>query len=227
MSKNNKKELEVLIVGSSSNEYTTWLEKEFEVSANIVTKTEDLHNLKKKPELIVFTGGSDVNPNYYTEDLGKFTGIDKLRDELDFAVLNFFNKSIPKVGICRGSQFLCVNAGGSLIQHTTGHTTDHSVMCSDDNVINMTSTHHQMMYPFDVKHDLLAWSNKYRSDTYLNGLNQEIDLPLTFLEPEIVYFPSINSLAIQGHPEFENCNKNASQHCLYLIKNLLKNNFNN
>lgn len=65
----------------------------------------------------------------------------------------------------------------------------------------ITSLHHQMVNPGEVKHKLIAYSQYPRSVTYLDGDDKEIELEHGFLEPEIVWFPKTKSLGIQGHPE--------------------------
>ena len=89
----------------------------------------------------------------------------------------------------------------------------------------MTSSHHQMLYPFDLNendYELIAYSEFFKSSTYLNGNNEEIELPLNFLEPEIVYYKNTNSLCIQGHPEWNHCEEKTSKMCLNLINKYLK-----
>jgi gamma-glutamyl-gamma-aminobutyrate hydrolase PuuD len=192
----------------------------------VVTElTEDI-----KIDLIYFTGGSDVNPEEYGENTGKFTYVDKKRDELEKNnYFRFLFSNTPKLGICRGAQFLTVMNGGKLIQHVTGHTSDHTIiLLSKDKkplkTLNMTSSHHQMMYPFGLKkeqYELIGISKYFRSNTYLNGNNQETRLNSDFLEPEIVYYPDTNSLCIQGHPEWMPHNSETVQYINNIIKTKL------
>lgn len=177
-------------------------------------------------DLVVFTGGADVSPRLYNEQKGKYTNINEKRDKIEKDYFNAF-KYIPKLGICRGSQFLTVMNGGKLIQHVSGHTQSHSMEMKDSpfsitQTFEITSTHHQMLFPFNLKnYELIAWAKTFRSDTYLDGKDKEINLPKQFLEPEIVYYPNTNSLAIQGHPEFESCPKSTSNMCKNLIHKFL------
>jgi putative glutamine amidotransferase len=68
---------------------------------------------------VVFSGGEDVEPGRYKEELvlGKDVSISPGRDQFEF---NFFEKvyrrGIPILGICRGHQFINVALGGSLYQ---------------------------------------------------------------------------------------------------------------
>lgn len=227
MSKNKKSNKNIIIVGNSNNDYLTWLGKLEDFNIKTVNNLEDYSKLIEKNEsidLVVFTGGSDVNPDYYGQNIGKYTHIDKERDIFEVNLWENLPKRILKVCICRGAQFATAMSGGSLIQHVNGHGGDHIISTKDGIILTMTSTHHQMMYPYDLnkdKFDLIAWSTYFKSDTYLNGRNEEIELSKDFLEPEIVYYKNTNALAIQGHPEFSSCDKEASNYCLDLIRNYL------
>ena len=193
------------------------------ININEKNYTEILHSTKI--HLLVFTGGADVFPDYYGEDTGKFTNVNRKRDEFEVKVY-YDLEHIPKVGICRGAQFLTVMNGGKLIQHVTGHTKPHNISVrvaknSSPKEFKMTSTHHQMMLPFGMAHghyELIAWSTQFQSTTYLDGKNKEIKLKNgDFLEPEIVYYHRGKSLAIQGHPEFADCDEATKQLCKELI----------
>lgn len=68
---------------------------------------------------VLFTGGGDIDPKLYGEQLHPKTEIDDpRRDEFE---LYFLKKTLadkkPYLGICRGCQMLAVASGGSLYQH--------------------------------------------------------------------------------------------------------------
>ena len=65
-----------------------------------------------------FTGGLDVNPVHYGEEVSPVCGeIQPLRDELELAVFRTaFHADKPLLGICRGAQLFNVALGGTLIQ---------------------------------------------------------------------------------------------------------------
>jgi gamma-glutamyl-gamma-aminobutyrate hydrolase PuuD len=172
----------------------------------IITKIKDVEDLPKI-DLVYFTGGEDVSPDFYGQGVGKFTTFNKKRDDLEYSNFNNVFYGTPKLGICRGAQFLTVVNGGKLIQHVTNHNTDHNISINNSLEIPITSSHHQMMFPYDLpkeQYELIAHSTYFKSNTYLDGNNEEIKLPKGFLEPEIVYYPNSNSLCIQGHPEWMN-----------------------
>jgi putative glutamine amidotransferase len=75
---------------------------------------------------IVFTGGSDLDPELYGEEAHAETlGIVRMRDEAELALLRAaLERDMPVLGICRGIQVLNVGMGGDLDQHLEGHRHD-------------------------------------------------------------------------------------------------------
>jgi anthranilate/para-aminobenzoate synthase component II len=107
------------------------------------------------------------------------------------------------IGVCRGAQMMCAFAGGYLIQHVRGHQTDHFITTSEGDTFRTTSCHHQMMYPYNIPHEMLAWSTENRSTIYEGEIGEDLsDRMASRKEPEVVYYPTIRGLAIQGHPEW-------------------------
>lgn len=174
-------------------------------------------------DTLLLEGGTDVNPQYYYEARGLHTDEpDKRRDSLESFVWNTFNKAgAGSIGVCRGSQFLCVLNNGRLVQHVTGHGGNHPVELLDGTRIEVTSTHHQMMYVTKESHGkILAKADPNRSKWYFNGSNQNIVMPDS-IEPEIVWFPKTKSLAIQGHPEYLDNDHPFPRYCQKLVKEYL------
>lgn len=70
-------------------------------------------------DAIVFTGGSDVDPELYGEEPHLQTfGIHRLRDDAELGLLRAaLDRDMPVLGICRGIQVLNVGMGGNLHQH--------------------------------------------------------------------------------------------------------------
>jgi len=180
------------------------------------------------PQLLVFTGGADVSPKYYGEEKGSKTSCSPKRDELCMNIYKLLDY-VPKLGICRGAQFLTVAVGGKLIQHVEGHTSNHTAtvaMPGNNRTFNITvtSTHHQMLFPYNLhkeRFNLIAWSTRHKSSVYLDGKDKQMDLPSDFVEPEIVHYPENRALAIQGHPEFASANSEFQEVSARLIKDLL------
>jgi len=217
-----KQTLNIVIADDASSlYYVSYLNEKYEV---IVHKTKDVKDVKDI-DLVLFTGGEDVNPAHYGENVGKFTSINKSRDDKEIDTFYRFREHSLLLGICRGNQLLTVLSGGKLIQHVEGHGRDHSMILNNRMKYNITSSHHQMIYPFDLNeksYELIAYSEYFQSKTYLNGDNKEVELSKNFLEPEIVYYKNTNALCIQGHPEWSHCERRTSSMCLNLIDKYLK-----
>ena len=217
-----KQTLNIVIADDASSlDYVSYLNEKYEI---IVHKTKDVKN-PKDIDLVLFTGGEDVNPAHYNENIGKYTHINSNRDKKEIDTFYRFKGKSFLLGICRGSQLLTMLSSGRLIQHVEGHCRDHSMVLNNSLKYNITSSHHQMIYPFDLNekdYELIAYSEYFQSNTYLNGDNEEIELSNNFLEPEIVYYKKTNALCIQGHPEWNHCEKRTSQMCLNLIDKYLK-----
>jgi gamma-glutamyl-gamma-aminobutyrate hydrolase PuuD len=155
---------------------------------------------------VAYGGGTDIHTGYYHEQRGQHTSPpDIRRDAEELGIFKQFERHVGGfIGICRGSQLLTVANGGSLFQNVSGHTLDHFILTiKEQHRIRATSTHHQMMNPFKLPseaYQVIAKSEPDLSDCYHNGLNFTAFKPP--LEPEIVYYPRTNSLAVQGHPEY-------------------------
>ena len=192
-----KKLLRVFIVGNANN-YILAL-KGLKHSLQLVNHIETA-------DIVIFTGGADVNPFLYTNMKHRTTKPNMIRDMREiaaFSVAEALEK--PMLGICRGAQLLTVLSGGELIQNVTGHNlpigTFHPIELNTGTVIKMNTFHHQMMYPFRMDsndYELVGWSQKKRSSFYEIAKSNKF---VVDKEPEIVYYPKTNCLCIQGHPE--------------------------
>lgn len=176
----------------------------------------------KKCDAIVVWGGADISPTIYNEPVSKYTGADVKLSHRDIYEVQCMKAAIefgiPIIGVCRGAQLACAMAGGKLIQHVEGHGGDHLITTSDGRSIITSSVHHQMMYPWDVDHQLIAWADKPRSQKHIMGNDESVSVEC---EPEIVFFPKIKALAIQGHPEFMDEECEFVAYCNDLVQELL------
>lgn len=170
-------------------------------------------------DAVVLWGGEDIHPSYYNEkphpmNQARHLPAPSKRDKFEWKVMTYcYMEGIPIIGVCRGAQFLCAFAGGYLIQHVDNHHSDHYVTTNDGRKFEVTSCHHQMMFPYEVEHELLAWSSTKRSNIY-EGAGCIDDQGMKVKpEAEIVYFPRVRGLAIQGHPEWA---KNSSEFVSYV-----------
>lgn len=203
--------MKVFVVGGALG-YANFLE-----DIIFVDKVEDA-------EVVLFTGGEDVTPSLYGCKKHPTTYSNPTRDLAEKEVFNKIKENQVALGICRGSQLLCVMNGGLLVQDVSGHAIGRTHAITDGDVAyEITSTHHQMQYPYNLNekdYKVLFRSYQSNSDRY-EGDKIEVKEILAGGEPEIVLyhkqgFPKC--LAVQGHPEMIPTSPVAK-----MISNLVKN----
>jgi len=178
-------------------------------------------------DAVVFWGGTDIHPSYYNQKAHPASQVKGLssptsRDVFEWKMMLWCKMNeIPMIGVCRGAQLMCAFAGGQIIQHVNGHHQDHEVVTKDGKLFTTTSCHHQMMYPYDVDHELLAWASPALSNFYQGEEVKPISAMFDKREPEIVYFPTIQGLAIQGHPEWSAKGSEFNKYVLDMVKEKL------
>lgn len=168
-------------------------------------------------DILIVHGGADISPSLYNKAVSRRTWAGDRpshRDATEWAMMQQAKKlGVPIIGICRGGQMLCALAGGHLIQHVNNHSGEHIVTTVDGEEFSTNSIHHQMMYPFNVKHEMLGWVKEKLSDVHLD-VDEDVDVAV---EPEYVYFPEVKGFAIQWHPEMMRASEKATQ---YIIKTI-------
>ena len=205
------KQLKVYIVGHDWCDITHFLLFDFVKVNNI-----------EEADIVMFTGGEDINPALYGDVPHPTTHFSNRDDAEVAAYKHVLNTSKPLfIGGCRGAQLLTALNGGKLIQHVVNHSGcgSHDITTVDNQVMSITSCHHQMMYPYDLPsedYQLLAWSTKNLSPVYYTGQGL-LKVTEDFKEPEIVYYPKTRSLCIQGHPEWMRTNQPAIHYINKLI----------
>ncbi|MBR5870803.1 MAG: gamma-glutamyl-gamma-aminobutyrate hydrolase family protein [Clostridia bacterium] len=82
-----------------------------------------IESLLPRLDGILFTGGVDINPKLYGEEIDEKCGeIADVRDAFEVRLMAVVEQyEIPVFGICRGIQTLNVLCGGSLHQHRDHH----------------------------------------------------------------------------------------------------------
>lgn len=165
-------------------------------------RCDDLSILNTNPQsiaFIVFTGGPDISPSLYNENLGSKTRCDNHRDEIETVVFGkAIDNNIPMFGICRGLQFLTVMMGGKLIQHVNHHHRPHFIETKEKLRMVVTSSHHQMVLP-EVHDEILAWTSPRLSTLYVDGNDKLHFSPEK--EVEAVHFVDFPIAGVQYHPE--------------------------
>lgn len=158
-------------------------------------------------DAVILWGGADISPSLYAEEPFHNSGPQRPspRDVFEWGLIREAEaKGIPVIGICRGAQLMCAYVGGKLVQDVNNHNRGHSIITNTEERFFVTSCHHQMMYPFDVEHELIAWSEKHQATRYNPPDRlycQEMEKHI-HKEPEIVFFPEIKGYGIQCHPEW-------------------------
>lgn len=182
---------------------------------------EVIRSAEKHAHLVCFTGGEDVTPFLYGEkplaiDGKQVTHFNPLRDMHEIKCFHTWS-DVPKVGICRGAQFLNVMSGGRLFQHVTDHALagTHKMKYISGykdmgkgkqyqpiwKEIDVTSTHHQMMIPGDMGETVGTAgvaTRKYTEDndkTFPEPHKYDMDV-------EAVHYWHNNTLCYQPHPEY-------------------------
>jgi putative glutamine amidotransferase len=165
------------------------------------------------PGILIIWGGSDIHPALYNRP-NTDSYVSLTPSPRDQAEAKLFAEAVRAgvfvVGVCRGAQLACALTGGILIQDVSGHSTGHRITTSDGQTLYSSSLHHQMMYPWEIPHELLAWSSTPKSVEYRGITDEELSRIPTrefegsqgIVEPEVVMFPTTRCLAIQGHPEY-------------------------
>jgi len=170
----------------------------------IIAEGHNIVNSLDQAHIVVFPGGADVCPMLYGERPLDCTRINLTRD-LKETKLYRKARALPKIGICRGAQFLNVMAGGGMWQDVNNHTRTHDVFDTrTGEVFPVSSTHHQMMIP-PPHARVLAWAGESTVKTCQEvtvRLKNEDGEPLGMGDPEVVFLKEEKSLCFQPHPEY-------------------------
>ncbi len=156
----------------------------------------------KLADLVIFTGGSDVNPQLYGEDRMPGTYIDEDRDAACIALYETCLKDgIPMLGICRGAQFLWVMKGGKLWQDVDKHNSgSHTATLLETNqTLTISSVHHQACRFGQVSGMKLLMSSS------ASQRREAVEVTQTGCMTDIEAFTFTDDaiLGIQGHPEYD------------------------
>ncbi len=157
--------------------------------------------------MVVLPGGADTNPALYGKKRHPKTFYYEKVDALEYPQMRrAIEKGLPIVGICRGAQLLCVQAGGILIQHQEGQGPVHPIRTLDSKKILVSSLHHQAQYPYPISptdYLVLGWAEGLCDSHEGEDSAEEMVHGVIDGSPEIeiCYYRKIKGLAIQGHPE--------------------------
>jgi len=121
-----------LLIYQSSKNFNEYLNftKLFQEKLNQIYNKDDEYKIieinnqaienVKEIDIIIFTGGGDIHPEYYNSSI-KYSenlySFDKKRDEIELEILNKYHQNKAVFGICRGIQIINVFFKGALFQH--------------------------------------------------------------------------------------------------------------
>jgi len=155
-------------------------------------------------DLVIFTGGADVNPALYGEDPHSSTIYNIGRDEADLELYDeCYKNGIPMFGVCRGAQFLHVMNGGKLIQDIDNHNGDHVLwdIKARKQIKKVSSVHHQACIRNPTGGmDTIAVASK--SKTRWFNPTTKTEGPAT--DVEAFFYRETCCFGVQGHPEYRN-----------------------
>lgn len=204
----------IFVVGGSIG-YANWIEA---CGVKVVSSPSEA-------DCFLFTGGVDVDPALYGEEIGKFTQRPSThRDDMEVKAFHYAKaNNKPMIGVCRGHQFLAVMHGGKLVQDST-HPYKHYMSTNEGEHLITNSMHHQQALLTSLKegvdYELLAWADKI-SRHHLNGENIDYNFPENYREPEVIYFPETKSVGFQMHPECMDPESDLVKYCQRIIKKYL------
>lgn len=79
--------------------------------------TEELSAITSRLDGFVFSGGEDIHPRFYGEEMDGSRDPDTERDAFEMELFNkILDAGKPALGICRGAQLINVALGGTLYQ---------------------------------------------------------------------------------------------------------------
>lgn len=193
-----------VVCSSSQTSYSRWID-----NCDILDESDI-----EEADLLILTGGADIEPRLYGQKAISETYFSRERDEREiFLYKKAIGNNIPIFGICRGLQLLGALNGCQLFQDVTNHAgRNHETLFKDSAnghiQIVSNSLHHQMVNPFvptAENVEIIGFNPERYSRHYLTDRGDVFDeLPNEFVEVEALYFPKINAYGIQGHPEMSN-----------------------
>lgn len=162
---------------------------------------KDFFDNTKDYKLVLFTGGSDIDPRIYGETSPK--GLCSYMPQRDLIEAQIFDQArkfgIKMTGICRGAQLINVISGGRMMHHIEGHEgVIHEVETSKGEVFETNSLHHQMIIPPEDGY-IIGWAKRPLSPFYFGDEDEAIEW--NGPEAEIVLIPSTLCCGAQWHPE--------------------------
>lgn len=174
----------------------------------LTSDDDDLEAIVDLYDGFLFTGGHDLSPQLYGEDLSKECGeISIERDEMEIALFPLvYQKNKPALGICRGIQLMNVALGGTLYQDLptqfSSSLEHHQKPPYDEPIHCVTILKDTPLY--DLLNEETIQVNSYHHQA-IKDLAKALDVMATSKDGliEAVYAKNKTFIqAIQWHPEF-------------------------
>lgn len=157
-------------------------------------------------DLVVFTGGEDVDPALYGEEAHSTTRFNTARDQEEINLyLMCRDEGIPMLGVCRGAQFLHVMQGGKLFQDVDGHYGNHPMfdIRTGETIQQVSSVHHQMVIQNVANGmEIIGTSNKANT----RWRNPKDSVVGNGADVEAYFYRDVCVFGVQGHPEYAGYN---------------------
>jgi len=158
--------------------------------------------LPEDADVVIFTGGQDVNPALYGQEPHASVQWDEERDAADIDVYTqCIDEGIPMFGVCRGAQFLHVMNGGRLYQDINNHNGDHSMydLKGRKLIEKVSSVHHQACIANpEGGMEVIATSSK----ADFRWLTPTQSLAGCRPDVEAYFYRDTCCFGVQGHPEY-------------------------
>ena len=176
----------------------------------IIPYTESEETKKRLVELcdgFCFTGGVDIHPYYYAEQVKEACGtITDIRDTFELSLFRAALKTQkPIMGICRGAQLINVALGGTLYQDIP---TEYETEIAHRQVEEKMEYSHSVTVLENTPLSALVGEGEMRANSFHHQAAKRLGnglLPMAYAADGIVeamYFPAHTYLrAYQWHPE--------------------------
>ena len=178
-------------------------------------------------DMVVFTGGEDILPEFYGEDNICSTWVNRQRDLVELNIFRMTKDTHYHFGICRGLQLLAICNGSTLWQDVSGHSalgthkmtfTSFDTMKDDSkikSISGVTSLHHQAIkVTQDNIHRILAYEDFGQPVTAVDGTGKPTSLDRVV---ESAWFEETRSFGVQGHPEYSHASKEYKDYVLFKL----------
>ncbi len=176
----------------------------------LIPVTEEMETLKQivsQLDGILFTGGEDIQPKFYSEEKHpKLEELNPLRDNYDFLLFKLAkDRNIPILGICRGLQLINVAMGGTLYQDIPSQKP--SDVQHRQNGDGKEPIHSVTVLPNSKAYEIVKRANIKVNSFHHQGIKQLAPgLKITGKAPDgmpeiIESYPLYPILGVQFHPE--------------------------